>query len=68
MKRKRFSVEQIVTVLKPVELGMPVADVIRRIRLYKTSGTQLQPWRVQSHPAYNEEFITRALSGWIPDN
>ena len=31
MKRKRFSVEQIVAVLKQAELGMPVADVIRQI-------------------------------------
>ena len=31
MKKKRFSVEQIVAVLKQAELGMPVADLIRRI-------------------------------------
>lgn len=31
MKRKRFSVEQIVTVLKQAELGMPVAELIRRV-------------------------------------
>lgn len=31
MKRKRFSVEQIVAVLKQAELGMPVAELIRRI-------------------------------------
>jgi putative transposase len=31
MKRKRFSVEQIVAVLKQAELGMPVADVVRQI-------------------------------------
>lgn len=31
MKRKRFSVEQIVTVLKQAELGMPVADLIRKV-------------------------------------
>jgi putative transposase len=31
MKRKRFSVEQIVAVLKQAELGMSVADVLRRI-------------------------------------
>jgi putative transposase len=31
VKRKRFSVEQIVTALKQVELGMPVADLIRRL-------------------------------------
>ncbi|VVE73463.1 transposase [Pandoraea pnomenusa] len=31
MKRKRFSVEQIVAVLKQAELGMPVADLIRHV-------------------------------------
>ncbi len=29
MKRKRFSLEQIVAVLKQAELGIPVADLIR---------------------------------------
>lgn len=31
MKRKRFSLEQIVAVLKQAELGMPVAELIRRV-------------------------------------
>jgi putative transposase len=31
VKRKRFSVEQIVTVLKQAELGMPVAELTRQI-------------------------------------
>ena len=31
MKRKRFSVEQIVVVLKQVELGLPVADLTRQV-------------------------------------
>ena len=31
MKRKRFSVEQIVAVLKQAEAGLPVADLIRQI-------------------------------------
>jgi putative transposase len=31
VKRKRFSVEQIVAVLKQAELGMPVAEVIRHV-------------------------------------
>jgi putative transposase len=31
VKRKRFSVEQIVAVLKQAELGMPIADLIRQI-------------------------------------
>jgi len=30
MKRKRFSVEQIVGILKQVEVGVPVAEVIRK--------------------------------------
>lgn len=30
MKRKRFSIEEIVAVLKQAELGMPVADIIRQ--------------------------------------
>ncbi len=31
MKRKRFSVEQIVTVLKEAALGLPVADLVRPV-------------------------------------
>jgi putative transposase len=31
MKKKRFSVEQIVATLKQAELGMPVADVTRQL-------------------------------------
>jgi putative transposase len=31
MKRRRFSVEQIVSVLKQAELGLPVSDLIRQV-------------------------------------
>jgi len=31
MKRKRFSVEQIVTVLRQAEAGMSVADLVRQV-------------------------------------
>jgi len=31
VKRKRFSTEQIVSALKQVELGLPVADLIRQL-------------------------------------
>ena len=31
MRESRFSIEQIVAVLKQIELGMPVADVIRQL-------------------------------------
>ena len=31
MKRKRFSVEQIVAILRQAEAGLPVADLIRQV-------------------------------------
>lgn len=31
MKKKRFSVEQIVAILKQAELGMPIADLVRQV-------------------------------------
>ena len=31
MKRKRFSVEQVVAVIKQAEVGTPVADLIRKV-------------------------------------
>ena len=31
MKKKRFSVEQIVAVLRQAELGLPVADLVRQV-------------------------------------
>jgi putative transposase len=31
MKRKRFSVEQVVAIVKQAEMGMPVAELIRRV-------------------------------------
>ena len=33
MKRQRFSTEQIVSVLKQAEIGMPVADLIRQVEI-----------------------------------
>jgi len=44
VKRKRFSVEQIVAVLKQAELGMPVAEVIRRVGV---SGQTFYRWKKQ---------------------
>jgi putative transposase len=31
VKRKRFSVEQIVAVLKQAELGLPIGDLVRQV-------------------------------------
>ncbi len=33
MKRKRFSVEQIVAVLKQADVGVPVVEVCRQVRI-----------------------------------
>lgn len=44
MKRKRFSVEQIVAVLKQAELGMPVAELIRQVGI---SEQTFYRWRKQ---------------------
>jgi len=44
VKRKRFSVEQIVAVLKQAELGLPVADLIRQVGI---SEQTFYRWRKQ---------------------
>ncbi len=44
MKRKRFSVEQIVGVLKQAELGMPVAELIRQVGITEQT---LYRWKKQ---------------------
>lgn len=44
MKRKRFSVEQIVAVLKQAELGLPVADLIRQVG---SSEQTFSRWKMQ---------------------
>jgi putative transposase len=33
MKKKRFSAEQIVAILKQAELGIPIAELIRQVRV-----------------------------------
>lgn len=44
MKRKRFSVEQIVGVLKQAEVGVPVAELIRQVGI---SEQTLYRWKKQ---------------------
>ena len=44
MKRKRFSVEQIVAVLKRAELGVPVAELIRQVGITEQT---LYRWKKQ---------------------
>ena len=45
MRKKRFSVEQIVAVLKQAELGLPVADLIRQVGI---SEQTFYRWKKQS--------------------
>jgi hypothetical protein len=42
VKRKRFSVEQIVAVLKQAELGMAVADIIRQVGISEQNVLSLE--------------------------
>ena len=56
MKRKRFSTEQIVAALKQVELGLPVADLIRQLGIseqtyyrWKKSYDGLESDQVREH-------------------
>lgn len=50
MKRKRFSVEQIVAVPKQAELGLPVADLIRSTQAPHARASRT-PASIASHPA-----------------
>ena len=49
MKRKRFSVEQIVAIVKQAEMGMPVAELIRRVGISEQTfyrwKKQVPDWR-----------------------
>lgn len=48
MQRKRFSVEQVVAVLKQAEFGTPVADLIRKVGITEQTCTQ---WK-NPYPGY----------------
>lgn len=63
MKRKRFSVEQIVAVLKQAELGLPVADLIRQ------TGISAQTfYRWKKHYAGLESTQVRELKQLSEEN
>jgi len=62
LKKKRFSVEQMVAVLKHVELGKLVADVIRRIGIseqmachWKKQHAALQPDQIRERKQLPDE-------------
>jgi putative transposase len=45
MKKRRFSVEQMVGVLKQAEVGVPVAELIRKVGI---SGQTFYRWKKQN--------------------
>ena len=64
MRKSRFSIEQIVAVLRQVETGMPVADVIRRIGIseqtfyrWKKEYSGLQPDQARELKQLQEENV-----------
>lgn len=64
MKHRRFSVEQIVSVLKQVEMGLPVADVIRQVGIseqtfyrWKRQYSGLESDQVRELKQVNEENV-----------
>ena len=68
MKRKRFSVEQIVGILKQAEVGVPVAEVIRRAgiadatdRKILRGGPRRDGFRLflRAHPGREKSIRTR---------
>jgi putative transposase len=64
MKKKRFSVEQIVAVLKQAELGVPVAEVIRKVGISEQTfyrwKKQYVVWR-QIRPVRRNSFRRRTV-------
>ena len=72
MKKKRFSVEQIVAVLKQAELGLPVADLIRQVGIseqtfyrWKKQYTGLESDQVRELKQGSRRMP--ASSGWWPN-
>ena len=71
MRKKRFSVEQIVAVLKQAELGLPVADLIRQVGIseqtfyrWRKQYAGLESDQVRELKQVVEEMP--ASSGWWP--
>ncbi len=52
MKKKRFSVEQIVAVMKQAEAGVPVAELIRKVGI---SEQTFNSWKKQNVGFYLDQ-------------
>jgi len=76
VKRKRFSVEQIVGVLKQAEVGVPVAELIRQVGIseqtfyrWKKQYTALEVDPVRQRKQLQEENVRlkRVVGDLTPD-
>ena len=72
MKRKRFSVEQIVGVLKQAEVGVPVAELIRKVGIseqtfyrWKKQYVGLEVDQVRQMKQLQEEKSAEAVGGRV---
>jgi putative transposase len=63
MKHKRFSVEQIVSVLKQAELGMPVAELTRQVGISE----QTFYWWKKVYSGMKSDQV-RELKQWQDEN
>ena len=63
MKKQRFSTEQIVSVLKQAEMGLPVADLIRRVGI-----TEQTFYRWKKQYAGMESDQVRELKQVVEEN
>jgi len=58
VRRSRFSVEQIVAVLKQAELGMPVADLIRKIGISEQTFYRWKKQYASDLPGFSGPFVS----------
>ncbi len=49
MKRKRYSVEQIVAAVKQHEMGTPVADIVRKLGIAEQTVRRQRIWHQSGH-------------------
>lgn len=67
MKKKRFSIEQIVAVLKQAELEMPVADLIRQTGILLPSHFMFVEWDAGGHRTAAMYRLNRSAKQNGPD-
>jgi putative transposase len=66
VKRKRFSIEQMVAVLKQAEVGVPVVEVCRRVGITEQTfyrwkkkyvGLEISDWEARVPPYVGRSYV-----------